>query len=75
MENLDCMIRNISMGGAKLSFGANTCMPDNFLLQIDAENLEVECERVWQIGVDMGVRFLDRFQPLSKARRRLFAPI
>lgn len=75
MANLDCMIRNISTGGAKLSFGANARMPENFLLQIDTENLEVECERVWQTGVDMGVRFLDRFQPLSKAQRRLFAPI
>ncbi len=74
MANFDCKIRNISEGGAKIDFGGNICIPETFLLQIDTEKLEVECERVWQIGVDLGVRFTDRFAPLSRARRRLFAP-
>lgn len=54
---LDCVIRDISAGGARLEFGAPTHLPDAFRLLIPTSNLLVPVARAWQHGQAAGVRF------------------
>jgi hypothetical protein len=75
LSRFDCLVRNISSGGAKLQFHASMMMPSRFWLYIYSENIEVECERVWMRGLETGVKFLGEFKPLSRAKKRLWAPI
>jgi hypothetical protein len=61
---LPCQVLDISVSGARLGFEAGTSLPGQFVLQIESENVEITCERVWVRGTEMGVRFLDRFKPI-----------
>lgn len=66
---LDCLIRNIGSGGAKLQFPVSLTIPEKFLLQIYSDKIEVECERVWTCGLQIGVEFLGDFRPLTRRGR------
>jgi hypothetical protein len=70
-SRLDCLIRNISSGGAKLHFPLEIDLPKTFWLQFYPDNIEVECELVWTCGVQVGVRFLCEFQPVQRVKNRL----
>lgn len=59
---LACQILDISVSGARLGFEAGTSLPGQFVLQIESENVEITCERVWVRDLEMGVRFLDEFR-------------
>jgi hypothetical protein len=52
-----CTIRDLSQGGAKLSFGSIPKLPDIFELQIPSQGKAHEAEVRWQRGLQMGVLF------------------
>lgn len=54
---LDCTIRNVSVGGAKLVLDQQRDMPE--LFRVDLEGSRRPVETVWQIGEEVGIRFLD----------------
>ena len=54
-------LRDISRGGAKLAVGDWPDLPRSFYLLLRASGMEepvrIECERRWQVGPTIGVRF------------------
>jgi hypothetical protein len=63
---IDCLIRDLSEGGARLEFGAPTELPDSFRLLIASMNLLVPAAPAWQHGLSVGVRFTGPGQEAPK---------
>ena len=55
----DCILRDISIGGARLRVEAIAEVPRQFSLQVPrGGKVQRHCELVWQSNSEMGVRFL-----------------
>jgi hypothetical protein len=57
----DCMISDLSDHGARL-FAENVEIPDQFSLLISDNDrgLRRQCQVVWRLGGELGVKFTDR---------------
>ena len=57
----DCMISDLSDHGARL-FAENVEIPDQFSLLISDSDrgLRRQCQVVWRLGGELGVKFTDR---------------
>jgi hypothetical protein len=53
-----CTVRDLSVGGAKLAFGAMPKLPMNFELCIPSQGKAHQVEVRWQRGLQLGVQFL-----------------
>jgi hypothetical protein len=59
-------VRDISATGAKLRSDGSTSIPDTFVLVVELDGLEADCQVVWRKNHEIGVRFLSapkRFTP------------
>jgi diguanylate cyclase (GGDEF)-like protein len=56
---MDCMVRNISTGGAGLRLDATFASPPEFDLLIPGDGTRRRVRVQWQIGNDLGVAFID----------------
>lgn len=60
-EARNVILRDISRGGAKLAIGDWPDLPRSFYLLLRASEMDepvrIECERRWQVGPTIGVRF------------------
>ena len=54
---LDCVVRNLSDGGACLQVESPVGVPQRFELMIDGESAKRTCDLAWQAGNRIGVRF------------------
>ncbi len=54
---MDCRIRDLSEGGARLEFGGLTNLPKDFRLLIVSSNTIVPVSLAWQRGQAVGVFF------------------
>ena len=55
----DCMIADISTGGARLFIDGVVDVPDQFYLLISGEDgAHRECRVVWRLGGEVGVSFV-----------------
>jgi hypothetical protein len=54
---IDCMVRNISMSGARLDFANPVGLPRSFTLLIATERLMRHCRTVWSSNQRVGVAF------------------
>jgi hypothetical protein len=54
---MNCIIRDLSEGGACLEFGGPTSLPPEFKLRVVAVRMEAPVELAWQRGYSAGVRF------------------
>lgn len=66
-STLDCVVRNISEGGAKLSFNQVAAIPDVFDITIDGTSRP--CRIVWRKSLDVGVSFEAAGQAAEAAPR------
>lgn len=61
MDARDVVLRDLSRGGAKLLVGDWPDLPRNFYLMLRIAGLDepvrIECDRRWQVGETIGVRF------------------
>jgi PilZ domain-containing protein len=57
-STLDCIVRDLSAGGAKLVFGSPDGIPYLFTLQIPAHGSQHEAQLVWRQGGTCGVKFI-----------------
>jgi hypothetical protein len=55
---LPCTVRDLSETGAHLRVEGTINVPNTFLLIIDLDGLEANCEVLWRKDKDIGVRFL-----------------
>lgn len=56
--SIDCLIRNLSKGGACLEIRGTTAIPDDFKLVIKPDNLFRTCKVIWREGRRFGVSFV-----------------
>jgi hypothetical protein len=54
---IDCTIRNLSATGAALEVAAAVGIPDNFVLVVAREGLNLPCHAVWRKQYRIGVAF------------------
>lgn len=55
---LECSVRDISEGGARLLLSASTDAPDTFELSIASDGLEADCNVRWRRGREIGVQYV-----------------
>ena len=63
MSTMDCVIRNMSLTGARLAVPNATALPDEFELIIGDEGLRRECEVKSRTETSAGVRFFKNLTP------------
>ena len=56
-SGMDCIVHNISIGGANLEVENSTGIPDSFDLLINSENGKQHCYVVWRKEQRIGVAF------------------
>ena len=54
---IDCMVRNLSLGGARLDIINPVGLPSSFTLVIVADHFLRECHAVWSREQKIGVAF------------------
>lgn len=57
-DAMDCTIRDISTGGARISVAKPAETPNSFLLICRADDLLARCQVAWRRGHELGVRFV-----------------
>ena len=65
---INCTVRDLSEGGAKLSCGEPTSIPKSFRLVITGETTQREARVRWRRGNDVGVEFVG--EPTSAPLRK-----
>ena len=69
---VECMVRDLSSGGAKLQLVQPLPLPDHFDLEIPMDGINVRCVARWRDGDRIGVQFVgDISIEASKARQRV----
>ena len=56
-SGIDCLVRNISAGGANLEVESKIGIPSSFDLALEAEHSNHHCLVVWRKARRIGVRF------------------
>lgn len=56
-STMDCLVRDLTGQGARLRFGGEAFVPQEFELRIDGRNLRRRARKVWSRDGDMGVEF------------------
>ena len=64
-STMNCTIRDLSEGGARLQAAFATALPATFELQIPGENASVTVRQLWRMGDDIGVQFIGERRPIS----------
>ena len=55
--DIDCLVRNISMGGALVDIANPIALPRSFTLVVSTEHLMRDCRAVWSHDRRVGVAF------------------
>lgn len=55
---LPCMVRDVSATGARVRVEGSIGAPDTFVLVIEIDGLEADCQVVWRKANELGVKFL-----------------
>ena len=63
VSTMDCMIRNMSLTGARLAVSNASSLPDTFTLFIGSEGMKRDCEVMSRTGNSAGVRFTKALTP------------
>jgi hypothetical protein len=56
-SGIDCVVRNISMNGARLDVASPVGLPKSFTLVIAADHFMRHCRPVWSADLRVGVAF------------------
>ena len=71
---MDCQVRNLSTGGAKVTFSNTAAVPDQFDLKIAPKERSFRARMIWRTPNEAGVSFLSEYNqdvplPLEWAKR------
>jgi hypothetical protein len=64
---MDCMVRNMSLSGARLEVSQNFILPTEFELEIPQRGSVLLCAPIWRKDDAVGVKFLDSKGPIRRA--------
>ena len=79
--SLDCTIRNLSTGGAKVRISAETDLPPKISLLLIKEGLLFEASVAWRKGDQIGLTFVGQYDlrddvdPAHRGARELWAEL
>jgi PilZ domain len=73
-STMDCQVRNLSIGGAKVTFSNTAVVPDQFDLKIARKERSFRARMIWRAPNEAGVAFLSEYNqdvpvPLEWAKR------
>ena len=69
-SDMECIVRDVSATGARISFSNAAFLPKTFMLRFGGESHKVSVK--WQRGLEAGVRFQTPIRsPVQKKRRLL----
>jgi hypothetical protein len=86
MATIDCVVKNISLGGAKIAVASGLSIPSEFDLEIPLRGRTYRVQMRWRDSDHMGVEFIDaaaepkphgtpEFQKLEVENARLRAAV
>jgi hypothetical protein len=64
---VDCMVRNLSLSGARLEVGPTFTLPTEFELEIPQRGAVLQCALKWRKDDAVGVKFLNSEGPIRRA--------
>ena len=62
-STIDCILRNVSDGGARLQFSDPVVLPEQFNLLLVASNTLQPVRRAWERGTSAGIEFAGPERP------------
>jgi hypothetical protein len=74
-STLPCTVRDVSAGGARLRTEATVVPPDKFVLIIELDGFEADCEVVSRRGRELGVKFVAPPRAVKPKRVQIVKPI
>ena len=74
-STMPCFVRDISDTGARLRMDCSMSPPDTFLLIIQLDGIEVDCEVVWRKQPELAVAFVSPPRKVSPKRAQIVAAL
>jgi PilZ domain len=65
---IPCAVRDISGLGARLKVSERSIAPDTFILHIELDSTEMDCEVVWRSKDEVGVKFVSDVRSVKVSR-------
>ncbi len=69
LNSVDCIVRNLSAGGACLQVESTDSLPQEFFLKIPVENLRCFCRIMWKAQDRVGVAFPGRSAQMGQSAK------
>ena len=66
-----CTVRDLSASGARLDVRNSVGVPDRFILLIELDGIEVDCQIVRRKEMEVAVRFLGSVRQLRRTRSQV----
>jgi hypothetical protein len=67
-RTMNCVVRNMSLSGARLEVSQTSTLPSEFELDILQRGALIQCALKWRKDEGVGVKFLDTIDPAPSAR-------
>ena len=64
---VDCMVRNLSLSGARLEVSSTFTLPTEFELEIPQRGAVLQCVLKWRRGDAVGLKFLNSEGPIRRS--------
>jgi len=74
-STMPCSVRDISETGARLRVDGSMNAPDTFLLVIELDGIEADCEVVWRKSPDLAVSFVSPPRKVTPKRAQIVTAI
>ena len=71
---VECLVRDLSPGGAKLKLINDNPVPNSFELTVPQDGVQAECEVRWREREQIGVAFVGDVQITEQKRRQVVSP-
>lgn len=71
---VECLVRDMSAGGAKLKMVNDTPIPNTFQLHIPLDGVSVNCEVRWREKNQLGIAFVSEVVITEQAKRQVVTP-
>lgn len=70
-----CTVRDLSATGARLRVESSVHVPDTFVLIVEVDGLEADCQVMWRKANEAGVKFLSAPRIVAAKRVQVVNPL
>src|SRR5438093_9009134 len=74
-STLKCTVRDLSASGARLRVEGSVTAPDRFVLIIELDGIEADCEVVRRKAAELGVKFTSPPRTVKAMRVQIINPV